>query len=230
MFDFDLEISELFDDPNDEKIATLIRKLNELRRYYDQKSTLNLSHSETIIDLFRVCARKDKILSQALEGDFTGFIFDDEDQQQTDAPNQRANALEQETEMDTTNVEPHSNIMEVESQTKLEWLCNKKVMMSNFETLGMVRALLWTLWIGLVLVLLMISMNYEMLYAVKQKCVLMQMIYICMDLHTSKGNQRNCGSVEQSNWSELNSKDTPTAWTNCWILTKMHLLFISNSL
>ena len=31
------------------------------------------------------------------------------------------------------NVEPHSNIMEVESQTKLEWLCNKKVMKSNFE-------------------------------------------------------------------------------------------------
>ena len=35
--------------------------------------------------------------------------------------------------MDTTNVEPQPNVMEVASQTKLEWLCNKKVMTSNFE-------------------------------------------------------------------------------------------------
>ena len=99
-----------------------------------KKSTLNNSHSETIVDLFRVCARKDKILSQALEGDFTGFIFDDDQQQQARAPDQQqANAPEQETEMDTTNVEPQPNVMEVASQTKLEWLCNKKVMTSNFE-------------------------------------------------------------------------------------------------
>ena len=203
MFDFDLEIIDiekdllsvrekmepifnfidisfqLIDGPVDEKVEVLLRKLNILRDYYTKRSTLNNSHSEIIVDLFRVCARKDKILSQALEGDFTDFIFDDEDQQQTDAPNQRANALEQETEMDTTNVEPHSNIMEVESQTKLEWLCNKKVMMSNFETtldglVGDGQSIIMEfvdLWIGLVLVLHMTLMNYEMLYAVKQKCV-----------------------------------------------------------
>ena len=46
---------------------------------------------------------------------------------------QQANAPEQETEMDTTNVEPQPAVMEVASQNKLEWLCNKKVMTSNFE-------------------------------------------------------------------------------------------------
>ena len=125
---------QLIDSPVDEKVESLLRKLNALREYYDKKSTLNNSHSETIVDLFRVCARKDKILSQALEGDFTGFIFDDDRQQQARAPDQQqANAPEQETEMDTTNVEPQPNVMEVASQTKLEWLCNKKVMTSNFE-------------------------------------------------------------------------------------------------
>ena len=122
MFDFDLEIVDieqdllsvrekmepifnfidlsfqLIDSPVDEKVESLLRKLNILREYYDKKSTLNNSHSETIVDLFRVCARKDKILSQALEGDFTGFIFDDDQQQQVRAPDQQqANAPEQET-------------------------------------------------------------------------------------------------------------------------------------
>ena len=109
MFDFDMETSDiekdlfsvkekmepifnfidlsfqLLDGPDDEKVASLIRKLNELRRYNDQKSTFNMSHSEMIVDLFRVCARKDRILSQALEGDFVGFIFDG-DRKQAPAP------------------------------------------------------------------------------------------------------------------------------------------------
>ena len=34
-----------------------------------------------IIDLFRFCARRDKVLSQALDGDFTGFIFESETEQ-----------------------------------------------------------------------------------------------------------------------------------------------------
>ena len=80
MFDFDLETSDiekhlfsvkekmgpifnfidlsfqLIDGPVDEKVASLIKKLTELRRYYDQKSTLNMHHSETIIDLLRFYA------------------------------------------------------------------------------------------------------------------------------------------------------------------------------
>ena len=105
MFNFDLEISDiemdlfsvkenierifnvidlsfqLLDGPVDDKVASLIRKLNELRRYYDRKSTLNMHHSETIIDLLRFCTRKDKVLSQALEGDFAGFIFENDKKQ-----------------------------------------------------------------------------------------------------------------------------------------------------
>ena len=54
---------QLLDGPVDDKVASLIGKLNELRRYYDRKSTLNMHHSEMIIDLFRVCARKDRVLS-----------------------------------------------------------------------------------------------------------------------------------------------------------------------
>ena len=56
----------------------------------------------------RFCARRDRILFQALEGDFTGFIFESETKQ----------ALE--PEMDTTNTEPQSKSMKVESQSKFE--------------------------------------------------------------------------------------------------------------
>ena len=63
--------------------------------------SFNLIH---IIDLFRFCARSDKILSQALEGDFTGFIFESETKQ---APEQK---------MDIATYEPQPKSMEVESQ------------------------------------------------------------------------------------------------------------------
>ena len=75
-----------------------------------------------IIDLFGFCAREDRVLSQALEGDFAGFIFESDDTKQ--AP---------ETEMDTTNTEPQPNSMDMKSQSKFEWLCNKKLMVSDFE-------------------------------------------------------------------------------------------------
>ena len=122
MFNF-IDLSfQLLDGPDDEKVASLIRKLNEMRRYYDQKSTLNISHSETIIDLFRVCAR---FFSQVLEGDVAGFILDG-DKKQTPVP-------EPKTKMDISIVEPQLRYTEVASQSKFDWLCNKKVMMSNFE-------------------------------------------------------------------------------------------------
>ena len=60
-------------------------------------------------------------MSQALEGDFTGFIFESETKQ----------ALE--PEMDTTNTEPQPKSMEVESQSKFDCLCNKNVLISDFE-------------------------------------------------------------------------------------------------
>ena len=110
MFDYDLEVSDLegdlfsvkekiepifnfidvsfqlLDGPADKIVALLIKKITALRKYYDQKSTLNMHHSECIIDLFRFCARKDRVLLQALEGDFTGFTFESETKQ---APEQK---------------------------------------------------------------------------------------------------------------------------------------------
>ena len=35
------------------------------------------------MDLFKFCARKDRVLSQALEGDCTGFMFESESKQKT---------------------------------------------------------------------------------------------------------------------------------------------------
>ena len=75
-----------------------------------------MHNSEKIIDLFRVCARKGKVLSQALEGDFAGFVFEDEKEQ----------APEPELEMDTTNVEPQPRSMEVELQSKFELVMQQK--------------------------------------------------------------------------------------------------------
>ena len=78
-----------------------------------------MAQNESIVDLFRYCARKDKVLSQALQGDFSGFTLE------------TLPELEQET--DTTAEEPQPKLMGVESQLKNDWLCNKKLMVSNFE-------------------------------------------------------------------------------------------------
>ena len=62
-------------------------------------------------------------MSQALEGDFPGFMFESDAKQ----------APEPEQEMDTISNEPQHKSMEVESQSKIEWLCNKKMLISDFE-------------------------------------------------------------------------------------------------
>ena len=70
-------------------------------------ATLNVHHSETIIDTFRFCTRKGRVLSKALDGDFTGCDFDFETKQ---AP-----------EMDATiNIEPQLKSMAADSQSKVE--------------------------------------------------------------------------------------------------------------
>ena len=72
---------QLLDGPADKIVALLIKKITALRKYYDQKSTLNMHHSERIIDLFRFYSRKDRVLSQALEGDFSGLMIESETKQ-----------------------------------------------------------------------------------------------------------------------------------------------------
>ena len=82
-----------------------------------------MAQSQDIVDLFRFCARKDRVLSQALHGDFSGFTLEFGTE----------HTQESEQEMDTTNQEPQPKLMEVESQTKIEWLCNKKLWVSDFK-------------------------------------------------------------------------------------------------
>ena len=82
-----------------------------------------MAQSQDIVDLFRFCARKDRVLSQALHGDFSGFTLEFGTE----------HTQESEQEMDTTNQEPQPKLMEVESQPKIEWLCNKKLWVSDFE-------------------------------------------------------------------------------------------------
>ena len=77
MFDYDLEESDLeeifmdkekmepifncidvsfqlLDGPFDKAVALLNKKLTKLRKYYDQKATLNMAQSESIVDLFMI--------------------------------------------------------------------------------------------------------------------------------------------------------------------------------
>ena len=108
---------------------------------------------------------------QALEGDFTGFMFKSDAEQ---AP---------ELEMGTTNTEPQRKSMEVESQSKFEWLCNKTLWVSDFEITfdGLV---------GDGQSMITFSKNKEMCCAVKQNFTLMQTTCICSALHTPERIQR----------------------------------------
>ena len=78
-----------------------------------------MAQNETIVDLFRYCARKDRILSQALQGDFSGFTLETQP--------------EPEQEMDTSVEETQPKMAGEDSQLRNEWLYNKKLMVSNFE-------------------------------------------------------------------------------------------------
>ena len=57
----------------DETFAIGCRHMNDLRKYYESKSSLNAHHSERIIDTFWFCIRKEKRLLKYLEKDFAGF-------------------------------------------------------------------------------------------------------------------------------------------------------------
>ena len=109
----------------------MFKKLNELRRYYDRKSTLNVHHSENIIDIFKFSVRNDKVLSQGLGGDFTEFDFE----------------AKQNSEMDETSyVAPQPKSMEVESRSKV------KALSQNYAVCGEANyALVQTTFIRMVL-------------------------------------------------------------------------------
>ena len=67
---------QLLDGPFEKSVALLYKQMTKLRYYYDRKTTLNMAQSESIVDLFRFVARKDSVLSKALNGDFSGFTLE----------------------------------------------------------------------------------------------------------------------------------------------------------
>ena len=104
----------------DNNIATLLQKMNDLRKYYDKKSTLNCSHSEIIIDIFRTCVRKDKTLASALESDIEGYFDKREEESRMDV-------------VETSTIQPR--FMEVEGQSKIERLCSFTLLKTNFDAI-----------------------------------------------------------------------------------------------
>ena len=104
----------------DINIANLLKRMNELRKYYDRKSTLNRSHSESIVDIFRTCVRKDKFLASALESNFEGYFDRREEESRMDV-------------VETSTIQPR--FMEVEEQSRMDRLCNFKLLKTNFDAI-----------------------------------------------------------------------------------------------
>jgi len=120
IFNF-IDISfQLYDGPTDGTIASLLKKMNELRKYYGRKSTLNQCHSESIVDIFRTCVRKDTVLASALENNFEGYFDRKEEESRMDL-------------VETSTVPPR--FMEVGGQSRMERLCNFKILRTNFDTI-----------------------------------------------------------------------------------------------
>ena len=53
---------QLLNGPFEKTVALLNKQMVKLRNYYDRKATLNMAQSESIVDLFRFFARKDRVL------------------------------------------------------------------------------------------------------------------------------------------------------------------------
>ena len=92
--------------------------MNELRKYYGRKSTLNQCHSESIVDIFRTCVRKDTVLASALENNFEGYFDRREEESRMDL-------------VETSTIQ--TRFMEVEEQSRMTRLCNFKILRTNFD-------------------------------------------------------------------------------------------------
>jgi len=88
--------------------------MQKLRKYYDKKACLNTKHTESIIDVFRFCVRKDQALSKMLE--------------------RRTTIRRPESEgMEVNPVIPQQADMELEAQSKMDLLLKKRCFVTNFE-------------------------------------------------------------------------------------------------
>ena len=65
-------------------VASLLKKMNDLRRYYDKKSTLNCHHSIIIIDIFGTCVRKDMVFLLRYKVIFKGYFTKREEESEMD--------------------------------------------------------------------------------------------------------------------------------------------------
>ena len=92
--------------------------MKNLRRFYDKKACLNAKHTESIIDVFRFCVRKDQLLSRILERRVTVHETDE---------------MKSETAQEVSATNPQHSDMEVEAQSKMDLLLKKKVFTTSFE-------------------------------------------------------------------------------------------------
>ena len=95
--------------------------MRELCKYYDKKACLNLKHSEVIIDVFRFCIRKDPDLFTYLEKRIVSretFQFRESEAAQTN--------------LESTTI-PKPSMMEVDTQSNLDMLLKKEVVVTEFE-------------------------------------------------------------------------------------------------
>ena len=112
-----------------------------------------MAQNESIVDLFRYCARKDRILSQALQGDFSGFTLEtlpEPEQEMVMGDLAAEDEVIEEEELMTLYDEGQPVRIEGSRPTKRskimhykiageyvleksEWLCNKKLLVSDFE-------------------------------------------------------------------------------------------------
>jgi len=92
--------------------------MQNLRRFYDKRACLNTKHTESIIDVFRFCVRKDQLLSRMLERRVTVWETDE---------------MKSETAQEAPTTNPQQSDMDVEAQSKMDLLLKKKVFTTSFE-------------------------------------------------------------------------------------------------
>ena len=139
---------QLLPTTSDEAYTKHAKYLHSLLRYYDKKSSLKMSHSGKIIDVFRYCIRKDPCLANHLY-------------QQTDGIDKSQNI---ETAQFNTAIAPQPSSMEVDTQSYLDNLVSKNPAVSELEiTLDELKGdgqIYWqSLWIVKLLVLPIHSMT-----------------------------------------------------------------------
>ena len=137
MFDFDIDESILAKDifaipekmaldsffqiqPNntEESFKKAAALMQNLRRFYDKRACLNTKHTESIIDVFRFCVRKDQLLSRMLERRVTVRETDE---------------MKSKTAQEAPTTNPQQSDMDVEAQSKMDLLLKKKVFTTSFE-------------------------------------------------------------------------------------------------